>query len=141
MRDYFEGLNIIDLISEKHALLRKKVIETWISRGEESISDTETYVLALIERENMTVSQIGRTIGISRQGAHKCVKGLIERGYIQLEDPNSIHRDKKLLLTEKGTRFCKETLALKKEFEEEIKNSLGEEKFKILKDSLNKKWL
>lgn len=67
MSTYLENLNIIDLLSEKHAKLRKMVIETWIEMGEESVSDTESYMLALVEREKLTVAQLGRIIGISRQ--------------------------------------------------------------------------
>ena len=48
MSTYLENLNIIDLLSEKHAKLRKMVIETWIEMGEESVSDTESYMLALV---------------------------------------------------------------------------------------------
>ena len=119
----FQGLNIIDLISEKHAKLRKMVIEAWVESGEERVSDTESYMLALIEKNELTVAQIGRIIGISRQGAHKCAKSLIERGYLTMENRN--YRGKELLLTDKGIRFCRETLILKEKFEEEIKNNIN----------------
>jgi len=122
MSTYLENLNIIDLLSEKHAKLRKMVIETWIEMGEESVSDTESYMLALVEREKLTVAQLGRIIGISRQGAHKCAKSLIERGYLTMENRN--YRGKELLLTDKGIRFCRKTLILKEKFEEEIKNNI-----------------
>ena len=138
MSTYLENLNIIDLLSEKHAKLRKMVIETWIEMGEESVSDTESYMLALVEREKLTVAQLGRIIGISRQGAHKCAKSLIERGYLTIENKNS--RDKELLLTDKGMRFCRETLILKEKFEEEITNNIGEKEFEVLKKCLNKDW-
>ena len=109
----FQGLNIIDLISEKHAKLRKMVIEAWVESGEERVSDTESYMLALIEKNELTVAQIGRIIGISRQGAHKCAKGL---------------------------RFCRETLILKEKFEIDIINAIGEDKFQILKQCLSENW-
>ena len=109
----FQGLNIIDLISEKHAKLRKMVIEAWVESGEERVSDTESYMLALIEKNELTVAQIGRIIGISRQGAHKCAKGL---------------------------RFCRETLILKEKFETDIINAIGEDKFQILKQCLSENW-
>ncbi len=140
MSSNFQSLNIIDLISEKHAKLRKMVIETWVERGEERVSDTESYMIALIEKNELTVAQIGRIIGISRQGAHKCAKGLIERGYIIIENQDANSRDKILSLTEKGLRFCKETLILKEEFETNIINSIGEDKFKILKECLSESW-
>lgn len=140
MSSNFQNLNIIDLISEKHAKLRRMVIETWVERGEERVSDTESYMIALIEKNELTVAQIGRIIGISRQGAHKCAKGLIERGYIIIENQDVNSRDKILSLTEKGLRFCKETLILKEEFETNIINSIGEDKFKILKECLSESW-
>ncbi|WP_419742283.1 MarR family winged helix-turn-helix transcriptional regulator [Paraclostridium dentum] len=140
MNSNFQSLNIIDLISEKHAKLRKMVIETWVEMGEERVTDTESYMLALIEKDKLTVAQIGRIIGISRQGAHKCAKGLIERGYIMIENKDINSRDKVLYLTEKGLRFCKETLILKEKFQNEIINSIGEEKFQILKDCLIQNW-
>lgn len=140
MSSNFQNLNIIDLISEKHAKLRRMVIETWVERGEERVSDTESYMIALIEKNELTVAQIGRIIGISRQGAHKCAKGLIERGYIIIENQGVNSRDKILSLTEKGLRFCKETLILKEEFETNIINSIGEDKFKILKECLSESW-
>ena len=112
MDSNFKDLNIIDLISEKHAKLRRMVIETWVERGEERVSDTESYMIALIEKNELTVTQIGKIIGISRQGAHKCAKGLIERGYIVIDNQGESSRHKTLSLTEKGLRFCKETLIL-----------------------------
>lgn len=140
MNSNFQNLNIIDLISEKHAKLRRMVIETWVERGEERVSDTESYMIALIEKNELTVAQIGKIIGISRQGAHKCAKGLIERGYIIIENQDVNSRNKILSLTEKGLRFCKETLILKEEFETNIINSIGEDKLKILKEYLSESW-
>lgn len=140
MNSDFKSLNIIDLISEKHAKLSKMVIETWVNMGEERVSDTESYMMALIEKNELTVAQIGRIIGISRQGAHKCAKGLIERGYIIIENQDISSREKVLSLTEKGERFCREILILKEKFETEIIKAIGEEKFKILKDCLSENW-
>lgn len=140
MSSNFQNLNIIDLISEKHAKLRRMVIETWVERGEERVSDTESYMIALIEKNELTVAQIAKIIGISRQGAHKCAKGLIERGYIIIENQDVNSRNKILSLTEKGLRFCKETLILKEEFETNIINSIGEDKLKILKECLSESW-
>lgn len=140
MRKENNTLNIIDLISEKHAKLRKMVIETWVKMGEERVSDSESYMLALIEKEELTIAKTARIIGISRQGAHKCAKGLEERGYIVIKNKDMNSRDKILVLTEKGVRFCRETLVLKEKFEMEIIKSIGEDNFKVLKTCLDKDW-
>ena len=89
-----KNLNIIDLISEKHAKLRKIVSKTWIDMGKEGFTDTESYILSLIEKNELTVAQISRIIGISRQGTHKCVKGLIEKGSkVEILDYDKLNED------------------------------------------------
>ena len=140
MNMYSKNLNIIDLLIDKHAKLIRMVIEAWVESGEERVSDTESYIMALVEKNKMTVAQIGKIIGISRQGAHKCAKGLVERGYIKIDSNDLNAKEKILVLTDKGHRFCKETLLLKKQFEEEIKKNIGEENFHILKNCLEKSW-
>lgn len=141
MKVYLENLNLIDLLSEKHAQLRKIVRDKWSEENDgEYITDTESYIIALLEREKMTASQLARIIDISRQGAHKCTKNLILKGYIKLEDINSSSRDKTLMLTEKGEKFCEETLVLKNQLEKSIEEVIGDENLKVLKSCLKEKW-
>lgn len=133
-------LNLIDLISEKHAKLRKIVRDEWAKKGEEYITDTESYMLALLEREQMTVSQLARQIDISRQGAHKCARSLMERGYLDVLSTEGNARDKVLQLTDKGYKFCEQTLDVKKQLEEQIKQEIGLEKFELVREILGQKW-
>lgn len=140
MQPYLGIDNLIDLISDKHAKLRKMVIEAWIKSGEEEITDTESYMIAIINIERTTVAQIAKKIGISRQGAHKCAKGLIARGYIEIENPDSNSRDKFLVLTEKGKHFIRETLIIKRKLEEEIIKNIGKEKFDMIKEVFGQSW-
>lgn len=140
MKSYLENLNLIDLISEKHSELRIRVRNSWAEKGEEPITDTESHILALLEREPLTVSQIARKINISRQGTHKCAQCLISKDYIRVEAIEGNSRDKILLLTDKGIRFCNETLIIKEKFEADIKKSIGEDNFKILKETLKATW-
>ncbi len=97
-------------------------------------------MMAIIERQEVTVAQIGRIIGISRQGARKSAKNLIERGYIEVQEQTNNSRDKVLVLTEKGRRFHEETLIIKKNKEENIKSTLGEEKYILLEEILKTSW-
>ena len=140
MKLYLENLNLVDLISEKHAKLRTMVRNSWAEKGEEPVTDTESRILALLEREPLTVSQIAIKIDMSRQGIHKCAQGLISREYIRVEAIEGNSRDKILLITDKGIRFCNETLIIKEKFEDDIKKSIGEDNFKILKETLKETW-
>ena len=140
MQNYLEDTNLVDLISDKHAKLRKIVIDSWVKNGEEEITDTESYMIAIIQKERTTVAQIAKKIGISRQGAHKCAKGLIERGYIKIENNQINSRDKFLSVTDKGKYFLNETLHIKRDIENEIINSIGKEKFDMIKDIFSCSW-
>ena len=124
MQTYLNENNLVDLISDKHAKLRKKVIEAWVQNGEEKITDTESYMIAIIHKESTTVAQIAKKIGMSRQGAHKCAKVLMERGYIKIENHH----------------FMDETLHIKRNLEEEIIKSIGREKFDMMKEIFSSSW-
>lgn len=140
MENYVDYINLVDLISDKHAKLRKKVIDAWVENKDEKITDTESYIIALIHQERTTVAQIAKKIGISRQGIHKCTKSLIERGYIEVENNQINSREKYLHLTEKGEYFVDETLQIKREIENEIIKSIGKEKFDLVKEIFNSSW-
>lgn len=140
MESYSESYNLVDLISDKHAKLRKMLIDAWIKNGEEEITDTESYMIAIVQKERTTVAQIAKKIGISRQGAHKCAKGLIEKGYIEIENRESNSRDKYLILTHKGRYFLQETLLIKQSLEEEIIKAIGKDKFDMIKDIFSQSW-
>ena len=141
MENYLGTLNLIDLISEKHKKLRKEVMKLWDEKHSEYISDSEAHMSGTINIREMTVAEVARKMNISRQGAHKCAKKLIDNGYIMLKSVEGNNRDKLIVLTEKGEEYCTEMLVLKKQVEEEIINKLGIKNIEFLKDFLRKDWL
>lgn len=132
-----EDLNLIDLISETHAKLRKNVRLTWEAQGKEPVSDTESYILALLQHSPMTVSQLARIIDMSRQGIHKCTQGLLAKEYIQATTLPDNAKNKLLSLTDKGKNFCTETLVIKERFEQTLADQLGTEQILLLKEALH----
>lgn len=140
MNSYLDNLNLIDLLSEKHAQLRKIVRDKWSENAGEYITDTESYIIALLERKAMTASQLARIIDISRQGAHKNTKNLIAKGYIEIENYDNSSRDKTLILTKKGEKFCEETLVLKNQLEKSIEEVIGTDNLTVLKLCLKETW-
>ena len=97
-------------------------------------------MIAIIHKESTTVAQIAKKIGMSRQGAHKCAKVLMERGYIKIEEHQDNSRDILLCLTDKGRYFMDETLHIKRNLEEEIIKSIGREKFDMMKEIFSSSW-
>lgn len=141
MSDYLKELHLVDLLSEKHKELRKKVMELWLQKDGEYISDTESHMLGMLEIKNMTVAECARKMNISRQATHKCSKKLIERGYIVTSSIEGNNRDILLALTERGDEYCSEMLKLKKTLEEEVAKKIGKENVKMLKNLLKKEWI
>lgn len=133
-----KSLNIIDLISEKHIILRKEVEERWAESEEEQISHTEQFLLVKINMGEKTIAEIARQANISRQAMFKCAKKLETRGYLKFKASES---SKHIELTDKGINYCKRSEELKAKLEEKISAVLGTKQVEILKEVLNKNWI
>ena len=90
----------------------------------------DTRVLRICERAGpTTASQIGRQLGITRQGAGKIVSGLHRRGYVVLEPSPTDGREKAVALTERGRRYLAAQRAAARRIEGQLRRSLGDEAF------------
>lgn len=110
-------MNLVDLLSEKHLVLRKTVTD----RMDEPMNKTESHILAVLENQPMlSISEISRMITISRQGTHKSIQGLLARAYVEIVDVQGRVRDKHLVITPKGRECNQRMLVIKEELEQEI---------------------
>lgn len=131
-------LNIIDLISEKHIILRRGVEERWAELEEEDISHTEALLLTKINMGKISIAEVARQANISRQAMFKCAKKLEMRGYLKFVVNES--NNKYTELTVKGKDYCKKSTELKEQMEREIAEVLGKDKVEALKDLLSRDW-
>lgn len=134
-----EGLNLIDLISEKHIILRREVEERWKMSNEEEISHTEGFLLAKLDMKRTSLAEIARQANVSRQAMYKCAKKLEDRGYVVFV-VDSDH-NKYTELTAKGREYCKKSKQLKEQIEKEIEAILGHESIQMLKELLKENWI
>lgn len=131
-------LGLIDLISEKHMELRKKLHET----SGHPLNKSEAHILAVLEAHGaMSISQIGRLVGMTRQGAHKYMMGLQTAGLVALATADGNARDRRMELTPQGRKSVQLLEETKQRLEEEITRRLGEEETQRLLDLLRGKWL
>ncbi|GGH16338.1 MarR family winged helix-turn-helix transcriptional regulator [Paenibacillus segetis] len=138
MKDYIQHLNLIDLLSEKHTFLRKKIAEL----SDNEINKTENHILAMLEvYEKLSIAELSRIIGISRQGTHKYVQGLLAREYVQVLDVEGNLRDKHIVLTSKGVECCERLLIVKQQLIQQIEDKIGKEHTQFLKDILKQDWI
>ncbi len=135
------GLTLIDLISEKHAQLRKIVMQKWEKQSEIHLSQTEWYLLSKIDQKSITISQAAAIIGMSRQAMQKSVIKLEKQGFITSSYREGNKRDKFLNLTQTGIDCCQKNNQLKIKLENELVKLFGQKKVESLKDLFKIEWI
>jgi DNA-binding MarR family transcriptional regulator len=90
-------------------------------------------VLRLCDRtEGVTPSQIGRELGITRQGAGKIVAGLRDRGYVNLEPSSSDGREKVVTLTSRARDYLDAQRNAALRIERQLYEEVGSDSFDSL---------
>jgi DNA-binding MarR family transcriptional regulator len=90
-------------------------------------------VLRLCARTGqMTASQIGRELGITRQGAGKIVSALHDRGYVTLESSPADGRERVITLTPEAFEYLAAQRAAARRIERDLRDQLGAEAFDSL---------
>ena len=72
-----------------------------------------------------TISNIGRELGMTRQGASKLVSHLQERGYVSVADSATSRREKTVTLTDLGTQYLGAQRSAVRTIEHEVRVELG----------------
>jgi DNA-binding MarR family transcriptional regulator len=79
-----------------------------------------------------TISQIGRELGITRQGASKIVAGLRDRRYVMLSASTTDKREKVVTLTPRAVAYLASQRKAARDIERRLHNDIGEEGFTVL---------
>ena len=135
-----QSLDLIDLISERHVLLRGIIEKSWNNSSNIHISNSEWFIMSRIYKKQPTISYISKHIDISRQATHKVVKSLESKGLIVISDSKTNRRDKCLQLTALGEECYKKNISLKVSLVNKIADKIGVEQVTILKDILKLDW-
>ena len=102
MNSELQSLDLIDLISERHVLLRRICEKSWNDNSNIHISNSEWYIMARIYKKKTTLSYVTKHVDISRQATHKFVKNLESKGLIEITNSTNNNKDKCLQLTPLG---------------------------------------
>src|SRR5262249_26555703 len=76
---------------------------------------------------DMTISQIGRELGITRQGAAKIVAALRERGYVTVIDSHTSGREKVVTITPRALEYLAAHRKAARAIETRLRSALGAE--------------
>lgn len=134
-------LDLLDLISERHLLLRKISENRWNDSSDIYLSNSEWFILTRIYQEKeTTISYITKQVDISRQATHKFVKSLKEKGLVDVKKLEHNKKEKGIQLTAFGKECFEKNTALKVELVEKIAETIGEENVHQLKNILKMDW-
>jgi DNA-binding MarR family transcriptional regulator len=84
------------------------------------------------QSEEVTASQLGRELGITRQGAGKLVAALRDRGYVTLRSSASDRREKVVSLTPRAHDYLAAQRSASRQIERDLRRQIGSEAFESL---------
>ncbi|WP_078411356.1 MarR family winged helix-turn-helix transcriptional regulator [Priestia abyssalis] len=135
-----QNLDLIDLLSERHSLVRKISEKAWNDQSEIYISNSEWYIMARIYKKRPTISYVTKNVEISRQAIHKFIKNLSVKGLVEIHDVENNKKEKCIQLTALGEECYEKNEVLKARLENKIAEKIGVEQVNILKDILKLEW-
>lgn len=80
----------------------------------------------------MTISQIGRELGMTRQGAGKIVASLLDRRYVTVNASATSGREKIVRLTPRAVEYLAAQRKAVRAIERQLRTELGRENFEVL---------
>lgn len=80
----------------------------------------------------VTISQIGRELSMTRQGASKLVAGLTERGYVTVDKSPTDAREKIVHPTPRARAYLRAATAARRELDAEVRANLGDDAIEAL---------
>lgn len=135
-----QNLDLIDLLSERHSLVRRISEKAWNDQSEIYISNSEWYIMARIYKKRPTISYVTKNVDISRQAIHKFIKNLSAKGLVEVQNVENNKKEKCIQLTALGEECYEKNAALKAQLEKKIAEKIGVEQVNILKDILKLDW-
>ncbi|MBP2240970.1 DNA-binding MarR family transcriptional regulator [Cytobacillus eiseniae] len=135
-----QNLDLIDLLSERHSLVRRISEKAWNDQSDIYISNSEWYIMARIYKKRPTISYITKNVEISRQAIHKFIKNLAAKGLVEINNVENNKKEKCIQLTALGEESYEKNEALKAQLESKIADKIGVKQVAILKDLLKLDW-
>lgn len=140
MNQELDYLDLIDLLSERHLLLRRITEKLWNDNSDIHISNSEWFIMARIYKKQPTIADISKSVDISRQAVHKFIKSLQSKDLVEVMNVKNNNKEKCIKLTLLGEGCYEKNAALKASLVKKIADKIGEKQVAFLKDSLKSDW-
>ncbi len=119
-------MSLCFLSLESGKVFNKVILERLQKEGFEGLSEALIVLFPYIDQaQNISISELSRQVGYSRQAMHKNIKKLEELGYITLSLENQ--KEKTVHFTSKSKKLMIEANNIILEIEAELSSLLGKE--------------
>lgn len=133
-------MNLFDSLQRKHREISQAEEEQWKEKNGIQLTNSEWYILQLINYRKKLLADVCKNSEITRQGTHKLIRKLEDNGLVQTALLENNHRAKYVELTAKGIYWYEEKKALKHKLEEHVREVLGDETYQKLTQTLAADW-
>jgi len=125
-------MSLCFLSLESGKVFNKVILERLQNEGFEGLSEALIVLFPYIDQaQNISISELSRQVGYSRQAMHKNIKKLEELGYITLSLENQ--KEKTVHFTSKSKQLMIEANKIIQEIEAELSSLLGEKELETYK--------
>ncbi len=140
MNPDFENLDLIDILSERHLLLRRVTEKLWNDSSDISISNSEWFIMARIYKKQPTIAYVSKNVDITRQAVHKFIKSLHSKGLVEVMNVENNNKEKCIKLTSLGEECYEKNAELKASLVKKVADKIGEKQVAFLKELLKSDW-
>lgn len=120
--------DMLEWMEERNAQLREG--------GEFTGTPAEAKLFAVLRGRRRTISELARSLGVSRQAVHTTLKRLIHEGVLETVPHPDNQRDKLVQVTAKGQQVRKMAARNIRQIEAEVAQSIGEENMERMRELL-----
>jgi DNA-binding MarR family transcriptional regulator len=110
------------------------------SSGVPQLTTSESMVFPYLDESGTRPALLAKRLGITRQSTQSLVRGLIQKGMVELVDDPNDGRAKQVVLTKLGRRTVPIALATFAELETELASRIGDRNAKQLRTALEADW-
>ena len=136
----FLNHNINRLMQDKSEWITGQMKARMADDKTSELTLAEGKIFGTLRGRRLTISEIARLRGVSRQSVHRTVSDLVERGYLCLESAEGNRRDKIVVITPLGQQQRERVGEHLRALEDEIASVIGKERLETLREILMEDW-
>lgn len=131
--------NLKTLLFKRYEWYEKALLASLEAQGDVSLTTAQSRALAVLNGQSSSISELARSLNISRQAAHKTVGQLIELDWIKLEDSDK-GNEKAINFTAHGQQMRAKIKEHMIRIENDIAQSIGQQRYDDLVKVLTTDW-